>query len=391
MLPLCSKEQGRRDQYRMKPRRDIKDMTEEALSQWLRDQEVAPYRPGQILKWIYHRHVTHFRDMTDLSKDLRQWLEKRLFISRFEPEHVVASSDGSKKHLFRLNDGEYVESVLIPERGHSTLCISSQVGCSMGCRFCLTGMGGLVRNLTPAEIVNQVCAAQEEARATGDPLRNIVLMGMGEPLANYGPVLQALRTITSNNGLQFSNRRVTLSTVGLAPRIDDLGKALTVNLAVSLNAADNTTRTRLMPVNRQFSLEKLMAACSRFPLPSRRMITFAYILIAGVNDGKEDARKLVKLLRPIRAKINLIPFNTFEGSPFQRPSQEVISAFQKILLDNNFTAMIRWSKGQDIGAACGQLRAGGSSGTGPARRDKRGLESPVQTNNELCYIRSRTH
>ncbi len=292
--------------------------------------------------------------MTDLSRDLRAWLSERLTISRLEPVRVQISADCSKKYLFQLKDGHYIESVLIPERGHWTLCVSSQVGCNMGCKFCLTGHSGLVRNLEPAEIVNQVCTVQEDL-AHPYPLRNIVFMGMGEPLGNYDNVVQAIETITSNNGLQFSNRRVTLSTVGIAPQIDRLGREQTVNLAVSLNAADNKTRNALMPINRIYPVETLLAACARFPLPSRRMITFEYVLIAGINDRPEDAKELANLLRPLRAKINLIPFNPFEGSPFRRPDEARILAFQKVLIDSHYTAIIRQSKGGDIGAACGQL------------------------------------
>jgi 23S rRNA (adenine2503-C2)-methyltransferase len=297
-----------------------------------------------------------FSDMTDLSADLRQWLSDHFTISRLEPKDLVVSQDGSRKFLFRLQDGHHIESVLIPEREHWTLCMSSQVGCAMDCRFCLTGRGGLTRNLQPAEIVNQVCAAKENL-GQGGRLTNIVFMGMGEPLANYDAVVQAIRTITENNGLQFSNHRVTLSTVGLVSRMDALGRDVTVNLAVSLNATTDDTRNALMPVNRTFPIESLLSACSRFPLPSRRMITFEYILIAGINDSPEDAMRLAKLLRPLRAKINLIPFNAFEGTPFERPKEDAILAFREILTDNHYTTIIRRSKGQDIGAACGQLRA----------------------------------
>jgi 23S rRNA (adenine2503-C2)-methyltransferase len=276
-------------------------------------------------------------------------------ISRFEPETVVSSQDGSRKFLFRLSDGHHVESVLIPEREHWTLCISSQVGCAMGCAFCLTGMGGLVRNLEPSEIVNQVCAAKDNLGANGR-LTNIVFMGMGEPLANYDAVLQAIRTVTENNGLQFSNRRVTLSTAGLVPRMNDLGKDVTVNLAVSLNATTNDARDALMPINRTFPIEALLSACTRFPLPSRRMITFEYVMLAGINDTPEDAKRLAGLLHPLRAKINLIPFNPFDGCAFERPEEEATLAFQKVLTDKHYTAIIRRSKGQDVGAACGQLR-----------------------------------
>jgi len=203
--------------------------------------------------------------------------------------------------------------------------------------------------------VNQVCAARDNLGENGR-LTNIVFMGMGEPLANYNAVLQAIRTITENNGLQFSNRRVTLSTAGLVPRMDDLGKDVTVNLAVSLNATTNDTRDALMPINRTFPIEALLSACSRFRLPSRRMITFEYVMLAGINDSPEDARRMGKLLHPLRAKINLIPFNPFEGCAFRRPEEEAILAFQKVLTDKHYTAIIRRSKGQDVGAACGQLR-----------------------------------
>jgi 23S rRNA (adenine2503-C2)-methyltransferase len=333
---------------------DIRAFSEESLIHWLEQQGIAPYRAGQILRWIYHRGATSFSDMTDLSKDLRSFLSERLFISRLEVDQVQTSRDGSRKYLFRLKDGQHIESVLIPEPGHWTLCISTQVGCGMGCAFCLTGQGGLVRNLEPAEIVGQICAVRDEL--SGDtPLTNVVFMGMGEPLANYKNVVQAIRTIAGNNGLQFSNRRVTLSTAGLPSGIDDLGKDVKVNLAVSLNAPDNDTRSRLMPINRTYPIEKLLSACRRFPLPSRRTIMFEYILIAGVNDAPEDAEKLAKLLRPLRAKINLIPFNPFDGTEFERPGDDVIEAFQQVLMTRHYTAVIRHSKGADICAACGQL------------------------------------
>jgi len=335
---------------------DVKNLTQEAFTRWLARHSVEPYRAGQIFRWIYHRHVCTFSHMTDLSKALREWLSDRLTISRFEPTQAQHSVDGSKKYLFSLTDGHHIESVLIPERNHWTLCVSSQVGCAMGCQFCLTARGGFVRDLQPAEIVNQVCAVQRDLPA-GKPLTNIVFMGMGEPLANYDNVTQAIDIITGNDGLQFSNRRITLSTAGMVPRLKDLGQDVTVNLAVSLNAADNRTRSQLMPINRTYPLEALLAACREFPLPSRRMITFEYVLLAGVNDRPEDAQRLAELLKPLRAKINLIPFNAFEGAPFKTPEEAAILAFQGILLDRHYTAMVRRSKGGDIHGACGQLRA----------------------------------
>jgi 23S rRNA (adenine2503-C2)-methyltransferase len=335
-------------------RQDVKNFTEDSLVQWLGKHDIAPYRAGQILRWIYHRGVSSFSDMTDLSKDFRGFLSERLVITRLETERVQTSRDGSMKYLFCLRDGQHVESVLIPEPGHWTLCISTQVGCAMGCKFCLTGRGGLVRNLEPAEIVNQICAVTEDLQGP-DPLTNIVLMGMGEPLANYENVVQAIRTIEGNNGLQFSSRRVTLSTAGLVPRIEDLGRDVRVNLAVSLNAADDDTRSRLMPINRTYPIETVLSACRRFPLPPRRTIMFEYVLIAGVNDAPSDAERLARLLRPLRAKINLIPFNPFEGADFKRPEEDVILAFQEVLLNRHYTVIIRHSKGSDICAACGQL------------------------------------
>jgi 23S rRNA (adenine2503-C2)-methyltransferase len=339
----------------MASQQDIKNFAHGTLARWLEQHDIAPYRATQIFKWIYRRNVYCFSEMTDISKDLRQWLSSRLTISRLEPVHVEISGDGSRKYLFGLKDGHCVESVLIPERSHWTLCISSQVGCAMECKFCLSGTDGLVRDLEPAEIVNQVCAVQEDLSGP-DPLTNIVFMGMGEPLANYNSVVQAIDTITNDNGLQFANRRVTLSTVGLVPRIEDLGHDTKVGLAVSLNAADNESRNALMPINRKYPIETLLSACSRFPLPSRRMITFEYVLIAGLNDRPEDAKRLANILRPLRAKINLIPFNPFEGSTFTTPDEETILVFQKILMDRHYIASIRRSKGSDIGAACGQLR-----------------------------------
>ncbi|HID29212.1 MAG TPA: 23S rRNA (adenine(2503)-C(2))-methyltransferase RlmN [Desulfobacterales bacterium] len=337
-------------------RKDLKSFTETQFVQWLGQYGIAPYRAGQILRWIYRRGLYCFSEMTDLSKDLRAFLSEQLAISRLETEHIQTSRDGSRKYLFRLKDGQHVESVLIPEPGHWTLCISSQVGCGMGCRFCLTGRGGLVRNLKPSEIVNQVCGVRDDLEDPGS-LTNIVFMGMGEPLANYDGVVRAIKTITGNNGLQFSNRRVTLSTAGLVPGIDDLGRDVKVNLAVSLNASDNDTRNKLMPINRTYPIETLLSACRRFPLPSRRTIMFEYVLIAGVNDTPADAERLAKLLRPLRAKINLIPFNPHEATEFGRPEEGAILAFQKVLMDRHYTAIIRYSKGGDIDAACGQLRA----------------------------------
>jgi 23S rRNA (adenine2503-C2)-methyltransferase len=342
---------------------DIKDLTNDQLILWLESKGLEPYRAAQILKWIYLRQTDTFDIMTDVGKEIRKLLSRHFSIARLEKARIETSQDGSKKYLFKLNDGKHVESVLIPEKDHYTLCISTQVGCAQGCRFCLTARGGLVRNLTRGEIIAQV---RDVSKCLDGPKRltNIVLMGMGEPLANYSNVVSAINTITdSNYGLGFSSRRLTLSTAGLVPKLSSLGRDTSVNLAISLNATDNKTRNMLMPINRKYPLEKLLDACAGYPLLPRRRITFEYILIKGINDSITDAKRLVTLLRPIRAKINLIPFNEYEGSEFNRPEESAIFNFKEILNKNDYTAIIRHSKGQDISAACGQLRANSMPGS----------------------------
>jgi 23S rRNA (adenine2503-C2)-methyltransferase len=336
---------------------DIKELTHDQLVLWLQSNKLEPYRAAQILKWIYLRQADSFDIMTDVSKPIRKLLSRHFSIARLETARVERSQDGSQKYLFKLADEKYVETVLIPEKKHYTLCISSQVGCAQGCRFCLTARGGWVRNLTRGEIIAQV---RDVSKCIGDSKRltNIVFMGMGEPLANYSNVVSAITTLTdSNYGLGYSSRRLTVSTAGLVPKLFNLGRDTTVNLAISLNATDNKTRNMLMPINRKYPLEKLIDACAGYPLPPRRRITFEYILLRGINDSIEDAKRLVRLLRPLRAKINLIPFNTYDGSEFKRPEESAILNFKEILNRNNYTAIVRHSKGQDISAACGQLRA----------------------------------
>jgi 23S rRNA (adenine2503-C2)-methyltransferase len=336
---------------------DIKELSKDNLIVWLKRMEIKPYRAGQILKWVYLRQADTFDVMTDIKKEIRNQLSQHFFIHRLEKTCIETSQDGSKKYLLKLCDGKYVESVLIPEKDHYTLCISSQVGCAQGCRFCLTAQGGFSRNLTKGEIIAQV---RDVAFDIGGQKRlsNIVMMGMGEPLANYSNVVGAIQVMTDKDaGLGFSSRRVTVSTSGFVPKLIELGRETTVNLAVSLNATENQTRDMLMPINRKFPIEQLLKACANYPLMPRRKITFEYILIKGINDSEQDAHRLAKLLRPIRAKINLIPFNTYEKSEFERPEESVIQKFKEILSKTNYTALVRYSKGQDIAAACGQLRA----------------------------------
>ncbi|MEJ2154569.1 MAG: 23S rRNA (adenine(2503)-C(2))-methyltransferase RlmN [Desulfobacteraceae bacterium] len=336
---------------------DIKMFSRQELIDWLTRHSKRAFRAEQILKWLYLRQAESFEQMTDLSKDLRAMLARHFFISRMPEDRVLRSQDGTCKYLFRLQDGNSVESVLIPEKGHYTLCVSSQVGCAQGCRFCLTGKGGLVRNLTTAEIIGQIWEIRK-ALPDPDKLTNLVFMGMGEPLANYRSLISALEILTNSDwGMKIAHRRITISTAGIVPRIKALGRDTKVNLAISLNAATDADRTALMPINRKYPIAELMGACRTYPLPKGRKITFEYILFKGINDTPDHARQLTKALAGLKAKINIIPFNPYPGSEFQRPDRKRIEAFQKALTDKHFTAIVRYSKGLDIMAACGQLRA----------------------------------
>ncbi len=340
---------------------NILNYTREELAQWLENKGVRPFRAGQIFKWIYIKHAETFDQMTDLSKEMRQKMDNYFHIPRLLLENTQRSSDGTEKYLFRLEDDSYIESVLIPGKDNYTLCVSSQVGCAQECKFCLTASGGFKRNLNVAEIVSQVRDTRHiliERNIDPIKLSNIVFMGMGEPFANYKNVINSLKTICDRDyGFKFATRRVTVSTSGLAPYITKLGLETEVNLAISLNATEDKIRSQLMPINKKYPIKELLDACKTFNIKPRNKITFEYILIKGVNDSKEDALRLVKLLEPIKAKINLIPFNEHEGSNFKKPSKEQISTFLKILLNKKMTAITRKSMGDDISAACGQLRA----------------------------------
>jgi len=313
------------------------------------------YRARQIVDWIYRKGVTDLDRMANLPRELRLALAERACVDVPVVERRTPSQDGSQKFVFRLGDGARVQSVLMPDGDRLTLCVSTQVGCGFGCAFCLTGAMGLERNLTTGEITGQVLSAAR-SMTTSERITHIVYMGMGEPLANYQPTVRSLRLLTDPLAFGLSSRRITVSTVGLVSGIEKLAREdLRVNLAVSLHATSNRTRSRLMPVNNGFPIEALLAACRRFPLPFRQRMTFEYVLLDGVNDSPEDARELARLLRGIRAKINLIPFNDWHGAGFSRPSLPRILAFQQTLLERGVTATVRWSKGEDIGAACGQL------------------------------------
>ena len=331
---------------------DLKDLSPDRLTAFLAEIGRETYRAGQILKWIYQRGVTDFNAMTDLAKSLRTELIHKAYISYLTPAKEEISVDGTRKFLFELEDGKCVESVIIPmDSSRNTLCVSTQVGCAMRCSFCLTGAFGLDRNLKTAEIINQVCAVREDFAVD-----NIVLMGMGEPLHNLDNVISALEILYAQKGLNYSHRKVTLSTSGLIPEMQKLGRKIKVNLAVSLNATTDDVRDQIMPINKKYPLAQLMQACRNFPLLPRQRITFEYILIKGLNDSLEDAKRLVKLLHGIKAKVNLIPFNQHSGSVFERPTEEAMIGFQTYLLQKKIVAVRRASKGQDISAACGQLK-----------------------------------
>jgi len=338
--------------YMDKP--NLKDMTLEEIEGFISDLGKEKYRAKQIMKWLYQSGTTSFDEMTNLSKDFRDGMNNIVRISTLEIVETQTSKDGTKKVLFKLEDGNFIESVLIPGANHWTLCISTQVGCMIGCRFCLTGMYGFKRNLLPSEITDQITMLRFNT-PEGENVKNIVMMGMGEPLENYDNTLKAIRIMTTDCGLAISNRRITLSTCGIAPMIHRLGKDTCVNLAISLNTPDDETRNYLMPINKKYPLETLIKACREYPMPRRRRITFEYILIEGVNTSREDAERLARLLRGIRCKLNLIPYNEYPGSVFRTPAEVDIEAFRKILIKHNYIATIRASRGGDILAACGQL------------------------------------
>ncbi len=337
---------------------NIKSLSRDEFSALLVDQGLKKFRADQVLSWIYAHYARSFDEMTNIAKPERTQLASSFYIRVPKIVRTETSHDGTRKFLFELEDKHTIESVLIPDEDRQTLCISSQVGCQQACRFCLTGSGGFTRDLKAYEIVDQVLEISRILKEEGTRgITNIVLMGMGEPLANFDEVVKAIKLTTSNAGLGFSPRRVTVSTDGLVPEIGKLGRAgVKVNLAVSLNATTDEVRDRIMPVNKRYPIKELLAACKRFPLEPRRRITFEYVLLRGVNDSPEDAQRLAKLLRGIKCKVNLIPFNPFPGSEFKRPDDGAVRRFQKVLLDARYTAPVRESRGQDISAACGQLR-----------------------------------
>jgi 23S rRNA (adenine2503-C2)-methyltransferase len=334
---------------------DLAELELPELEAVLEERGVERFHARQLYRWIYKRGVTEIDRMTDLSRVLRSRLQDELLVSTPRLVSDERSIDGTRKFVLELADTRRIESVFIPDTPSMTLCISTQVGCAMACGFCLTGKMGLVRNLTAGEIAGQVRVL---AAATGllDAPFNIVLMGMGEPLHNYDNTMKALRMLNSEHGFAISPRRVTLSTVGIIPGLERLAhEPLMPNLAVSLHATTDEQRTALVPPNKKYPLAQILDTCRKFPLKKRSRITFEYVLLDGVNDTPEDARRLARLLAGIKSKVNLIPLNPAPGIPYDRPSDERVDRFARILADRHLTVSVRKSRGRDIRAACGQL------------------------------------
>lgn len=330
-------------------------MTLPQLELFLTDLGKEKYRAVQVMKWIHSGLQSSFHDMTNLSKELRDELSVRAIISRPQVRQIFTSEDGTRKFLLGLADGHSVETVLIPGEDHDTLCMSTQVGCAMGCRICRTATMGFKRNLSAGEIVGQLLEVRRQVPES--KITNVVFMGMGEPLANFDQTVQAVRIMTHPNGPQISWRRLTVSTAGLVPRIQELGATVRVKLAISLNAVSDEQRTAIMPVNKTYPLAELLTALKEYPLPRRDRITIEYVLIGGFNDSDADARQLVRLLNPIRAKVNLIPLNDRLTGDLEAPKPERVARFQEILMSKSLVTIVRRSRGPDILAACGQLAA----------------------------------
>ena len=370
---VTPREDGRVDLMGLS-RAQIKSVFEEAGL----DAKAAKLRSKQIFHWLYHRGETDFDAMTDLAKPMRGWMAERFVVGRPQVVEAQVSSDGTRKWLLRSDDGQDYEMVFIPDADRGTLCVSSQVGCTLNCSFCHTGTMRLVRNLTPGEIVGQVMLArdslgewpkgrmdvaevEDEAEYTADGrlLTNIVLMGMGEPLYNFDNVRDAMKLVMDGDGLALSKRRITLSTSGVVPMMARCGDEIGVNLAVSLHAVTKDIRDEIVPINKKYGIEELLQACADYPGASNaRRITFEYVMLKDKNDSDEDARELVRLLRQydLPAKVNLIPFNPWPGAPYDTSTPERIRAFSNIIFEAGISAPTRTPRGRDIDAACGQLK-----------------------------------
>ena len=349
-------------------RHDLAEMELTELEQALESMGQARFHARQLFQWVHKRGVTDFAEMTDLGRDLRSTLSSAFRIVTPELVRKETSADGTTKFLLRLEDGQLIESVYIPDTPANTFCLSTQVGCAMKCGFCLTGKMGIIRNLTAGEIAGQVRVLVREL----DMLHarfNIVLMGMGEPLHNYDAVMKALRMLADDHGLAVNPRRVTLSTVGVLPALERLAtEPLMPNLAISLHATTEEQRDMLVPINRKYGLKELLDACRRFPVKRRERITFEYVMLKDVNDTDDDARRLVRLLSGIKAKVNLLPLNEAAGIPYERPSDSRVNRFAQIVAERGVTVSVRKSRGRDIRAACGQLITESTRQKSPGQR-----------------------
>lgn len=341
---------------------DIKSLEFDELQEKLRELGEPSYRARQIADWLYKKRARSFDEMTDLTRNLRARFKTEFSFDKFEVVRVLGSRDSTRKFLFRLSDGDSIESVLIPasqalygqRSDRRTICVSTQVGCAYGCKFCASGLEGFSRNLRANEIVDQIIAVERES---GEKIDNIVFMGMGEPLANFGNLMRAIRIINARWGLGIGARHITVSTSGLAPQIRKLAdQPLQIRLAVSLHGATDEVRGQIMPINRRYNIEILLSACDYYISRRKQRITFEYILIAGVNDTDEQAHLLARHARRLSAKVNLIPYNTVDGLPWTRPSRNRQEKFLAILGAEGIPATLRREKGHDIDAACGQLR-----------------------------------
>jgi len=345
------------------PRPNLVGLGRAALAAEMAVFGAEPFRARQLWHWIYHRGATDFAAMTSLSKTFREELAGHYALGRPVVSRALTSIDGTRKWLLRFSDGQEVETVHIPEEERGTLCVSSQVGCTLTCTFCHTGTQRLVRNLTSAEIVAQIMIARDALGEWPSPqsdrqVTNIVLMGMGEPLFNYDNVAEALKIVMDPEGLAISRRKITLSTAGVVPAIRRCGGEIGVNLAVSLHAVRDDIRDRLVPLNRKYPIAELLDACRNYPGASNaRRITFEYVMLKGVNDSPAEARELVQLLAGIPAKVNLIPFNPWPGAPYECSSEATIAAFSDIVFAAGYSAPVRTPRGRDILAACGQLKS----------------------------------
>lgn len=334
--------------------RNLRDLTYEDLVNEVKALGEKPYRALQIYSWVYRAGVTSVDAMTDISKASREKLKVLFGVGALEVAGVKESADGTRKFLSRLDCGLTVESVLIPDEDRLTLCVSSQAGCALNCAFCVTGAGGFSRNLTLSELAGQVFSARSLLREN-ERITNIVLMGMGEPLLNYENVIKFINILVDARAFGLSHNKITLSTAGIIPGIKRLGRDANINLAVSINATDDATRSSIMPVNAKYPLKDLIQALYEYPLGHKRFLTIEYVLIKGLNDGDARAKELARLLRGIRCKINVIPFNGFPGARFEAPKPDDTARFADILRKAGYDVFIRFSKGSDIGAACGQL------------------------------------